>query len=242
MSEFYVGYQPKAPRRLGRFVGRVAAALIGLSVGVSLVLVSAQSPFADSKFNYLRYTDQEGVLIREPYPTLLTREGDFLIVGPGKHGADSLVQGLNLRRVRLKGSLIHRGQDSMLEILPGSVHPTGGPVDPGPTTSLGPLTLAGEIVDSKCYLGVMNPGSGKIHRDCAVRCISGGIPPAFIVKDSMGRLRTLLLTGAGGRKLNLEVLDLVAEPVRISGQLFRSGERLILQAEPSDFRRLPTRE
>jgi hypothetical protein len=29
------------------------------------------------------------------------------------------------------------------------------------------MTLTGEIVDSKCYLGVMNPGQGKVHRDCA---------------------------------------------------------------------------
>ena len=46
-------------------------------------------------------------------------------------------------------------------------------------TDLDTFTLIGEIVDSKRYLGVMNPGNGKVHRDCAVRCLSGGIPPIF---------------------------------------------------------------
>lgn len=242
MSEFYVGYLKKAPKHLGRFVCRLAVALAGLAVLVSVVLVSAQLPFPDSRFDYLRYTDHEGVLLEEPYPTLLTSAGSLLLVAPGKHGADALVSGMDLRRVRLRGSLIYRGQDRMLEVMPGTIRATGESAQAGDPADLGPVTLDGEIVDSKCYFGVMNPGSGKVHRDCAVRCISGGIPPAFIVRDAGQRLSTLLLTGAGGRKLNREVLDFVAEPIRISGQLFRAGDRLILQAEPARFRRLPARE
>lgn len=102
-------------------------------------------------------------------------------------------------------------------------------------SDLGQVTLSGEIVDSKCYLGVMNPGSGKVHRDCAVRCISGGIPPAFSVKDAEGRPKILLLAGVDGRQLNREVLDFVAEPITIRGRLTRSGETYILWTEPSSF-------
>ena len=36
---------------------------------------------------------------------------------------------------------------------------------------LGPVELTGEIADSKCWLGVMNPGEGTVHRDCARRCL-----------------------------------------------------------------------
>jgi hypothetical protein len=50
--------------------------------------------------------------------------------------------------------------------------------------SLGTQTLIGEIVDSKCYLGVMNPGALIPHRACAIRCISGGIPPVLLVRQS----------------------------------------------------------
>jgi hypothetical protein len=93
-----------------------------------------------------------------------------------------------------------------------------------PSTDLGVVELAGEIVDSKCYFGVMNPGNGKVHRACAVRCISGGIPPAFAAKDASGAIRTLLLSGVDSR----EILDLVAEPVTVRGRLQRSEGDLIL--------------
>jgi len=139
--------------------------------------------------------------------------------------------------VRLKASLIERGQDRMLEVVPGSMQKTGAELAASTQTDLGPVRLRGEIVDSKCYLGVMNPGNGKVHRDCAVRCISGGAPPAFIARDASGETRVLLLTGSDGRALHREVLPFVAEPLLIAGELVRSGSHLILKAEPSRFRR-----
>jgi len=84
----------------------------------------------------------------------------------------------------------------------------------------------------------MNPGEGKVHRDCAARCISGGAPPAFVVRDASGEAQILLLVGSDGRKLNREVLAFVAEPIEVSGELARSGSNLILKAESVTFRRL----
>ena len=49
------------------------------------------------------------------------------------------------------------------------------------------VMLRGEIVDSKCYLGVMNPGEGTVHRDCAARCLSGGLPPMLVVRSPARR-------------------------------------------------------
>jgi len=83
---------------------------------------------------------------------------------------------------------------------------------------LAAVELTGEIVDSKCYLGVMNPGNGKVHRDCAVRCISGGIPPAFLVRDADGRSKILLLTN-----WNSEHLNHIAERITLRGHLTRSA-------------------
>ena len=67
---------------------------------------------------------------------------------------------------------------------------------------------------------------GKVHRDCAVRCISGGVPPAFLVRDASGRTVTLLLAN-----WKRELLDHIAEPVTIRGRLVRSAGRLTLYAE-----------
>jgi len=44
-----------------------------------------------------------------------------------------------------------------------------------------PLRCRGQIVDPKCYLGVMKPGEGKPHSDCAIRCIDGF--PLLLPKD-----------------------------------------------------------
>ena len=120
----------------------------------------------------------------------------------------------------------------MLEVAPGSVREQPGvPVEVA-DVNLGDIVVKGEIVDSKCYLGVMNPVQTKVHRDCAARCISGGIPPALVTSDGL-----YLLVGGDGRPLGREVLDWVGETIEASGNARRSGETLILRAEPANFRR-----
>jgi hypothetical protein len=149
------------------------------------------------------------------------------------------VKGLQGKHVQLKGSLIERTPDRMIEVVPASIA-VGAELSPAASLGmidLGPVTLRGEIVDTKCYLGVMNPGEHKVHRDCAVRCISGGVPPAFLARDASGDSR-VLLAGEDGRALSKEVLPLVAEPLEISGELIRMGSTLTLRADPARFRRI----
>lgn len=119
----------------------------------------------------------------------------------------------------------------MLELLPGSLRAVADSGGSEIRLELGEMTLTGEIVDSKCYLGVMNPGQGKVHRDCAARCISGGIPPAFLVRDAAGESQSLLLVGDDGRKLRHEILNYVGEPVRLTGRLSRLGSTLLFTAD-----------
>ena len=105
------------------------------------------------------------------------RIGAYWLVGPGKHGAEDVVRGRDGQRVQLSGSFIERDGDAMIEVIPHSVAMTGaGATEIEPLRSLGVLVIEGEIVDSKCHLGVMKPGEGPTHRDCAVRCLLGRIP------------------------------------------------------------------
>ena len=237
-SDFYVGYFPKAPSSLAKWLKRIvsAAMLCGLAAGA--LLIFNQAPFADSKFEYGVYREYSGVIEEWPYPMLRTADTAFLLVEPGKHGFSG-ASGLQGQNVRLQGALIKRGPDHMLEVLPASLREISARSNTPPISliTLGRVRLRGEIVDSKCYLGVMNPGNGKVHRDCAVRCISGGAPPAFVARDAAGETEVLLLVGSDGRALNREVLSFVAEPLEISGELVRSGSNLILKAEPAHFRR-----
>jgi hypothetical protein len=133
---------------------------------------------------------------------------------------------LDGHQVQLKGERIFRGQDHMIELQPGTLSAGGQGDLAGAAVDLGEVQLTGEIVDSKCYFGVMNPGNGKVHRDCAVRCISGGIPPAFLVRDANGQTVTLLLANWKPKLLNH-----IAEPITIRGRLARSSGRLTLYAE-----------
>lgn len=239
-DEFYVGYAPKAPGLLAKGVTRIAIGVVLTGLAAGALLIFDQPPFAASKFEYGQYREYSGVIEEWPYPILLTNDASFLLVAPGKHGLSEVVKGLQGKSVRLQGALIERGPDRMLEVPPESMTetPSVRVQDGSKPVDLGSVTLRGEIVDSKCYLGVMNPGSGKVHRDCAVRCISGGAPPAFIARDASGESKTLLLVGTDGKALNREVLPFVAEPLEIAGELVRTGSTLVLKADPAQFRRL----
>jgi hypothetical protein len=166
-------------------------------------------------------------LLAGPYPALaIPGQGlPWLLVGQGKHGVGDLRQ-LDGRQVQLKGERIVRGQDRMIELQPGTLSAGGERDLAAAAVDLGEVQLTGEIVDSKCYFGVMNPGNGKVHRDCAVRCISGGIPPAFLVRDANGQTTTLLLAN-----WKPELPNHIAEPITLRGRLARSSGRLTFYAE-----------
>ena len=239
-DDFYVGYLPKAPAGLGKIAARIAAGVLLAGFVAGALLIFGQPPFAMSKFEYEKYRDYAGVIEEWPYPILVTDNASFLLVAPGKHGLSDAVKGLQGKHVQLKGSLIERTPDRMIEVVPASI--VAGEQRSQEASQriidLGSVTLRGEIVDTKCYLGVMNPGEHKVHRDCAVRCISGGVPPAFLARDAAGDPRVLLLVGGDGRALSKEVLPFVAEPLEISGVLIRTGTTLTLKADPAQFRRI----
>jgi len=238
-----VGYLPRAPIHLARVIFRITAALTALALTIGLVLVFGQRPFPRSTFEYQQYREFTGLVEANPYPALLVERpgasteqsqySRYLLVAPGKHGADSDIHGLAGKRVSLRGSLIYRDGQTMIELLPGSLAlRSSAPPNQPEETLLGEVTVIGEIVDSKCFLGVMNPGRTKVHRDCAVRCISGGIPPMLVTGDA-----TYLLVGTDGRQLNQEVLEMVGETIEVRGMAVRSGETLSIKSEPGSFSR-----
>jgi hypothetical protein len=104
--------------------------------------------------------------------------------------------------------------------------PTPVRADSDPGTTL--VTLSGEIVDSKCFLGVMNPGEGAVHRDCARRCLSGGIPPMLLVRDGGLREELVVLVSEAGRPLGPDIRSMAGRAVTVSGRLVRDGDTWIL--------------
>lgn len=253
-NDFYVGYLPQAPDRLGRWLRCVVPVLLMLVAVLAVVLATRQDRFGPGVFEFGVEREFTGVVLELPYPTLFVlhpagsaaavAHEPLLLVAWGKHGAAGFVQGMHGRPVRIQGTLLHRDGRAMIEVhtvepLPpeeaaGLIVPVRGGIDRGE------ITLTGEVVDSKCYLGGMKPGHTKPHRGCAVRCISGGVPPLLLVVEPDGSTRRLVLASAQGEMINAEVLPFVSELVEISGTVRVYGDLEVLHADPSSYRRVST--
>ncbi len=245
MNEFYVGYLPKVPSGIARLIRWAVLCLFVLTGLLAVTLVRSQNVFPASVFEYTQILEFEGVIQEFPYPALLVhrpgiteakdRISRFLLVGEGKDGADDQVAGLSGRHVKFNGKLIYRDNQTLIEVMHGSVSALQDEaLAPGGITNLGIITLTGEIVDTKCYLGVMNPGEGKVHRDCAALCLRGGIPPALIVRDSAGNRKLYVLVDSEMKPISPRwAADRAGMPIALTGMLVRSGDSLMLQTTDS---------
>lgn len=247
-QDFYVGYLERAPASIAAFLRPRTLFVAALLLAIGAGLLASQSPFSSGVFEFGRLRDFEGRIEAAPYPVLaVDRPGGgtsrYLLCAEGKHGAEVLVAESIGRRVRLRGTLIHRECMTMVEIEAGSITAldavpqpdAGSPIE---RIELSSTTLRGEIVDSKCHLGVMKPGEGKAHRDCAARCLSGGVPPMLYSVDESGRTLRVLLSGTGGEAIGRELLDFVGEPVEVSGALSIQGDLYHLRIDPRAVTRL----
>jgi len=246
-DDFYIGYLPKTSVALAAWVRTRALLLLGLFALLALALVTSMGGFSKAQFEFGVERSFQGVLVARPYPVLLVDRpaaeaaspSVYSLVAFGKFGADEAVRDLDGCTVELRGSLIYRDNQTMIELVEDSLRKLSEPSpDVRPVLDLGLQKLRGEIVDSKCFLGVMKPGNLKPHRACATRCISGGIPPVLLVRDEQELASYYLLVAADGSAVNGEVLDFVAEPIEVEGRLETRGEQSFLYADPSTYRRL----
>lgn len=193
----------------------------------------------------------EGVLSAKPYPMIRVRDEaapfgmrSVLIVAQGKCTSGLKLADMDGLPVKASGVLIARKDRRMLEV-PLSLNQWLEPLEtaaaavaaPRPE-SLGRARLAGQIMDSKCFFGVMRPGRGKTHKACAALCIRGGIPPSYWARDAEGRESVLLMTDAGGGPMGEAILPFVADPVEAEGELVRVGDLIEFRANAADYRRL----
>ncbi|MGB1242215.1 MAG: hypothetical protein ACPG49_06820 [Chitinophagales bacterium] len=251
-DDFYIGWQPKSPRSYAKTMKLFIAMLFVLVPLSAFLLVSSQNKFSTSNFEFGKTTEIEGVLVKKPVPMLKLKGGatfdgkivyqSILLVAFGKRGAKGDILAMENKEgdlegktVRLKGTLIYgdgktlleltEGKDALLEVKRGEAFVLNE------EEKYGAKTLQGEIIDPKCYFGVMKPGEGKIHRSCAIRCISGGIPPVLRMQDEEGSYSYSLLLGSKGENINQEVLDYVASPIEVSGELSKVDDWLLLRVD-----------
>ena len=240
---FYVGYLP-----LPGVLQPVVKMFIGLGIVVALALAfivsSAQQDPGPGIWDLDKIYSIEGHLTVAPYPVLHVDDPDnsigtraVLLVASTKFGVEDRTKELHGKRVRITGESISRQGRAMFALLDGddAVALVGDGTKAPPVEQLGNHTMVGEICDSKCFLGVMKPGSGKTHRGCAVRCISGGIPPIFVTRDANGDPTVYLLTDTAHGHAYEAVLPFVAEPVELTGQLERHGDLLVYAVDTGNI-------
>jgi len=251
--DFYIGWQDKATPAINKPVRRVVIALFVLIPVLAGLLVWQQRGFSGAVFEYGQLTTVQGQLIRQPIPFLRmpiqSAPGSaplfkrILLIGLGKHGADSTLHlweqqhgSLAGKNLTVRGTLIYHEGRAVLELTEQanallSVSTPAQPPAPPVSVPLGPVLLQGEITDPKCFLGVMKPGDGRPHRSCAVRCIAGGVPPMLYVNNQQGLRNGYLLLGANGEQMNDQLLAYVGQGVQLRGQLEQADNWLILRVQ-----------
>lgn len=246
-DEFYVGYLGDQPKGIMRFVKSRVWLIAAILLISSFVFALFQKPFKNSNFELGSLTEVTGVLHKKPYPMLRvkSKEGSFknvLLLGFGKFGAEGGIEtieedteDLEGVEISLKGTLIYYNGKTLLQLennVEGTYKKLNKTADSRLKNDLGSIELNGEIIDPKCYFGVMKPGRGKIHRSCAVRCISGGMPPVFVTTNEKKETNYFLITNEEGEPINQELLAFVGKPVQLSGKMEQMEDWILLKVNP----------
>jgi hypothetical protein len=260
-SEFYIGWMPEAPKGFAKHIREVVILLMMFILTIGVVLSIQQRKFSTSTFEYGQLTEVTGTYLEFPVPSLkvLTHSDAFgrssfitiPLVGYGKFGSEDVVNelekegslDLDKKQVTFKGTLIYHDGKTLLQIDKNDNPLVNVSSEDTRTIShdiknLGIVQLTGEILDPKCYFGVMKPGSGKPHRDCAIRCIEGGMSPVFMVRNEKGESDYYLVLDKAGKKMNGELKDHIAEPVSLTARAVKYDDWVVLYTEKESIKRI----
>lgn len=244
IDDFYIGWVPHTSGYTKKFIRNVVIILVVAIAGVSFLVSVLQKQFSNAVFEYGKTVVIKGVYQHYPVPGIKVASTSdmvgnksfitILLVGYGKHGVDGIISELekkagtsfDQKEITIKGTLIYHDGKSLLQIdqydlpLIEINTPPENKYPPVVIQDKGVQFFCGEIIDPKCYFGVMKPGQGKPHRDCAIRCLAGGIPPVFVTQNQSGQKNYYLMLSSNGEKLSPSVLQkLIADPVSFSGKL-----------------------
>jgi len=253
-NEFYIGWMPKTPPSFARQVKKFIGALVILVVVAAILLSRAQKKFGSGNFEFGKLTEISGVYFSKPVPCVKVMSSKDVfgnrsyitipLLGFGKMGAAGIISdiekekntSLNQKEITLRGTLLYNDGKLLMQVDSNDkpLLAIGKQADSSllpNIENLGELQVKGEIVDPKCYFGVMKPGEGKPHKDCAIRCILGGVSPVLRVMDKAGAANYYLLAGADGENMNEAVKDFIAEPVTVHARAVKHDDWIILYVD-----------
>lgn len=245
-DEIFVGYLPM-PNGHRRFLRLILPPLILGFIGAgSLLAWSYRSP-GDGVWHANEPETFTGIVATEPYAMLRVADAEspagvrtIMLVREGKHGAADIVKGLDGATVCVRGTILERDGNRVLEVIEPIEQVAGADVTVTnvPMETLSQVTVRGEIIDPKCFFGAMKPGEGKTHKACATLCIAGGIPPMFLIRGADGSRTYYLLANEAGASVTDAILPYVGDPIEVSGIVERRGDLLILKIQTGTIHRL----
>lgn len=242
-KEFFVGWNDETPKSYSRTGKRFFFVVLLAMLAIGAIYSISERGFIDSYFEYGTLTEKTGFIVKEPVWGLRTLENGQVktipLVGFGKFGPDQALEGIinkisefEGKEVTIRGTLFYYKERIWMELTEGaqSLINYQEMEDPVRKVSiLGDKTLSGEIVDPKCFFGVMNPADKAVHRSCAVRCISGGGPPVLAIREGGEFVDYYFLVEEEGNPLNQEILAFVGIPVKLSGNVREMDDWKILE-------------
>ncbi len=250
-NDFYIGYVDEIAAPTKKKLKRTVLLFATILVLTAVVFSISQKPFDNSTFELTNETKISGIYHESPYPMLQVTidEGSFkniILLGFGKFGANAYLDKLKEqegsllnKQLSITGNLIYFNGKTLLQI----TNDQKITLEKKEKTTLkapllvGNFELEGEIVDPKCYFGVMKPGLGKIHRSCAVRCVSGGTPPVLVTtKGSFSQY--FLLTNMKGESINNDILPYIGQPSRLKGVVEKLEDWYVMKIDISDIEKL----
>ena len=261
-EEFYVGYMPNAPKGISKFAKLIIALLFVLLAVVAYVISTSQRFISNGVYEFGELTELEGLLYESPQPFLKVSAGfdlngnevfkNILLINYGKIGAQESVEKIKRKigtsfdrvAVKIRGTLIYHNGVTLLELTEKENSFQSAELISEfseykrHAENHGEKTLTGEIIDPKCYFGSMKPGQGKPHKSCAGLCISGGIPPMFVVQNENDQADYYLIMGENGEQLSDEVIPFVSDPSTLSGRVETLDEWNVIYIDPSKIKRL----
>lgn len=249
-DDFFVGYMGRLPAYGRGVVWLFILCFLAAFAGGGVALSISQSDPGDGG-GAGRATVQ-GVIVAEPYPHLREAPsadnplGRTIVLNSarGKRGVQKEAAEFDGQFVEVTGGILRRGEIETIQVgfaqgahriapVEGADKPTLSPVE-----DLGRWRIAGEMCDSKCYLGVMRPGRGLAHKACANLCTIGGAPLVYVTNVPVEGETFLLLADAEGGPLPDAYRDWTALFMSIEGQLERHGALLIFKVDLSTAQRL----
>lgn len=230
-DEFYIGWAGGS-KQSNRTSYRFYLSFLVLMIALVSIFIFFEKPFADSSFAYGELTEMEGELLEMPVISIRIPDGDAFeivpLVGFGKMGPHQALQdllGKGTFHVKLRGTLIQYKGNKLFELTEGTnaiIHSEIIEREEMRGEMGNMMEVRGEIVDPKCFFGVMKPGYGKVHKSCAIRCISGQIPPILAIRNMEGEFMDYyFLTDTNGNVLRQDLHEYVGINIKVSGNSFQ---------------------